>query len=244
MQAYLGDSSLGFIPEFFNFGFDALEFEVSYSRMLKTEFYAAKETSSKRLMVVLHGLGDSAAGYRWLPAEMNLPWMNYLLVNAPDEYYGGFSWYDFQDDPEPGIARSRKLLSDLLDLQRAEGWLTEQTTLFGFSQGCLMSWEMGFHYPHRFAGIVGISGYVHNGQQAILQLSPMAKKQRFLITHGTMDPLIPFVAVKEGVKWLKTAGLDITWKEFYKPHTIAGEEELAVIREFVSKGYELITAKT
>ncbi len=45
-------------------------------------------------MVMLHGLGDSIEGYRWFPEAMGLPGMNYLLVNAPDEYYGGYSWFD------------------------------------------------------------------------------------------------------------------------------------------------------
>ena len=35
-------------------------------------------------MIVLHGLGDSMEGYRWLPEALQLPWLNYLLVNAPD----------------------------------------------------------------------------------------------------------------------------------------------------------------
>ena len=56
--------------------------------MLHTEFHRAKEKISKQLMVVLHGLGDSCAGYRWLPSLLGLPWMNYLLVDAPDSYYG------------------------------------------------------------------------------------------------------------------------------------------------------------
>jgi len=59
--------------------------------MLKTEFHPAHKSGSKALMVVLHGLGDSAAGYQFLPPALALPWMNYLLVNAPDPYYGGFS---------------------------------------------------------------------------------------------------------------------------------------------------------
>ena len=65
--------------------------------MLDTEFIAATEKSSRRLMIVLHGLGDSMEGYRWWPEAMQLPWLNYLLVNAPDPYYGGFAWYDLQD---------------------------------------------------------------------------------------------------------------------------------------------------
>ena len=67
-------------------------------------------------MVLLHGLGDSMEGYRWLPNALDVPWLNYLLVNAPDDYQGGFSWYDIYDNPDPGVKRSRALLEDLLDV--------------------------------------------------------------------------------------------------------------------------------
>ena len=78
--------------------------------MLDTEFYPARKGDSKALMIVLHGLGDSTAGYHWVPGALDLPWMNYLLVNAPDPYYGGFSWFEFAGDFRPGVERSRKLL--------------------------------------------------------------------------------------------------------------------------------------
>jgi predicted esterase len=205
--------------------------------MLHAEFIAASDKSSRRLMVVLHGLGDSVAGYRWLPAAMDLPWMNYLLVNAPDPYFGGYAWYQFAGDASPGILRSRALLFELLDDQRKQGWPTEQTVLFGFSQGCLMIWEAGLRYPQRLAGLVGISGYTHEPEKAAQELSPVAAEQRFLITHGTDDPLIPFSVVREQVNVLKSAGLRIEWHEFVKEHTIAGETELEVIRRFVRESY-------
>src|SRR5262245_6399177 len=160
-------------------------------------------------MIVLHGLGDSMAGYMWLPQILNLPWLNYLLVNAPDSYYGGFSWYDFAGEPGPGIIRSRKLLTELAEKQREAGWPKEQTTVFGFSQGCLMTWELGLHYPHLFAGLVGVSGYAHEPEGVIDQLSPVARQQRFLVTHGTLDNLIPFAQVQTQVQALKKAGLQV-----------------------------------
>ena len=58
--------------------------------MLKTQLIPAKQPASRRLMIVLHGLGDSMEGYSWWPEAMQLAWMNYLLVNAPDDYYGGY----------------------------------------------------------------------------------------------------------------------------------------------------------
>lgn len=201
--------------------------------MLHTEFHEAEQGDSRRLMVVMHGLGDSCAGFRWLPGELRLPWLNYLLVNAPDRYYQGFSWYEFGGDPNPGIVRSRRLLFDLLDRRREDGFPAEQTIVCGFSQGCLMTWEAGLRYPRRFAGLVGISGYAHDEKQALMELSPAAREQRFLITHGTADPMVPFDAVKAQVQVLKAAGLNIDWREFMKGHTIAGEEELSVIRDFI-----------
>ncbi|MFM8468820.1 MAG: alpha/beta hydrolase [Limisphaerales bacterium] len=202
--------------------------------MLTTELIPAEQRDSRRLMVVLHGLGDSMDGYRWMPEAMELPDLNYLLVNAPDDYFGGYSWYDFAGDRTPGVRRSTRLLGELLDAQRARGWPTEQTVLFGFSQGCLMTIEIGLRYPHRFAGLVGVSGYVHDVEQLLREKSPVAEQQRLLLTHGAYDPLIPLQPVRDQVRRLQAAGLDIEWHEFAKEHTIAGETELAVIRKFVA----------
>jgi phospholipase/carboxylesterase len=205
--------------------------------MLHYELIPAKVKDSRRLMVMMHGLGDSIEGYRWLPEEMGLPWLNYALVNAPDDYYGGFSWFDFAGNIVPGVKRSRELLFRLMDQLRTEGFLTEETTLGGFSQGCLMAIEVGLRYPHRLAGIVGISGYVCDPEKLVKELQPAAFQQRLLITHGTLDPMIPFADVREQVNVLKAAGLQIEWNEFTKPHTIAGKKELDVIRRFVKAGY-------
>lgn len=202
--------------------------------MLETGFIPAADRDSRWLMVVLHGLGDSMAGYQWLPTALGLPRINYLLVNAPDPYYGGYSWFDFPGDALPGIRRSRQMLFQLLDAQRADGFPTNQTLLFGFSQGSLMTVETGLRYPNRFAGLIGVSGFIVGVDQLIAELSPEAKNQRLLLTHGVEDPLLPFDQVKKQVLRLQQAGLSIEWHEFHKEHTIAGETELRVIRRFVS----------
>jgi phospholipase/carboxylesterase len=205
--------------------------------MLHSELIPAGERGSRRLMIMLHGLGDSIEGYRWLPEAMRLPWLNYLLVNAPDDYYGGFSWFDIAGDIVSGVERSRALLFKLLDAQRAAGFPTEQTTLGGFSQGCLMTLDAGLRYPHRFAGLVGISGWVCETRKALQELSPAARSQRFLVTHGTFDPMVAFERTRSQIAQLQAGGLRVEWREFAKPHTIAGEEELGVIRNFVRAGY-------
>jgi phospholipase/carboxylesterase len=199
---------------------------------LVTDLVRAREKSS-RLMIVLHGLGDSMEGYRDVPEMLRIPWLNYLLVNAPDPYYGGFSWYDFARDAAPGVIRSRRLLTALLDSQRAE-FPSEQTILFGFSQGCLMTLETGLRYAHKLRGLIGVSGYVHDEKALANELSSPAREVPILWTHGVRDPLIPVADVRRQVESLRSAGLKIDWQEFPKEHTIH-PREVEVIRGFILK---------
>jgi len=205
--------------------------------MLTHELLRARDADSRRLLVVLHGLGDSMDGYRWMPGELGLPWLNYLLVNAPDDYFGGYSWYDIYGDAAPGVARSRRLLTKLLDNLPPQGFECAQIALFGFSQGCLIGLETGLRYPRRLAGLIGVSGYIQDVAALLQELSPVAREQRILMTHGRQDPLIPIEPVRKQAELLRQAGLNLTWREFDKPHTIAGEEELAVIREFLEGSF-------
>jgi len=207
--------------------------------MLHHELIPAAEPRDggpRPLMVMLHGLGDSIEGYRWLPEAMRLPWLNYLLVNAPDDYYGGYSWFDYPDNYKPGVRRSRELLFELLDNLRPKGFPAEQITFGGFSQGSLLAIEIGLRYPHRMAGIVGISGWVCEPEKLLRELSPVAKQQRLLVTHGKFDPLVPFDLTRGQIRQLKAAGLNVQWHEFAKVHTIA-EEEIVLVRDFVRAGY-------
>lgn len=202
--------------------------------MLETELIGAANSASKDLLIALHGLGDSMEGYRWIPSVLKLPALNVLLVNAPDPYFGGFSWYDFARDAGPGVERSYRLMAELLDSLAERGFPSERTILFGFSQGCLMTYETGLRYAARFAGLIGVSGYVHEPERLLKQLSPVAKEQRFFITHGTADPLIPLAQVRPQVEQLRRAGLQIDFHAVDKEHTVI-ESEIVQFRTFIKQ---------
>ncbi len=214
--------------------------------MLTTEFVPAADASSKRLLVVLHGLGDSMDGWRWLPGELGLPWMNYLLVNAPQEYFGGYSWFGLGIPQVNGgrltvesadVAASRQQLHALLDSQRAAGWASDQTSILGFSQGCLMTLDAGLRYPERLAALVGISGWVHEPARLLAERGPHAAAVPVLVTHGAMDEVVPMTLAEPGVRQLQAAGLDVAWQEFEKGHTVAGRAEVGFIRRFLEGVY-------
>jgi phospholipase/carboxylesterase len=176
------------------------------------------------VMVVLHGLGDSLNGYHFLPEALQLPELSYLLLNAPDDYYGGYSWYDIMENPAPGIVRSRGLLLTLIDELLAGGVAARDIYLFGFSQGCLMATDVGLRCSHTLGGIVGVSGYVGFPDQYPEAFTPQTLQQKFLVTHGRIDQMLPFARSEAQFSELQGLGVDLTFRAYTKEHTMLLEE--------------------
>ena len=189
----------------------------------------------ERVIIVLHGLGDSLNGFSFLPQALRLPEFSYLIVNAPDDYYGGFSWYDFGGENRalstPGIERSRTLLLKLIVELQGQGVAAGDIHLFGFSQGCLMSVDVGLRCPQVLGGICGVSGYVGVPEEYPEKLSDVVRQQKFLITHGVRDPMVPFGPAAEQFAELQKQGVPLEFKIYDKEHTIL-PEELGEIREW------------
>jgi phospholipase/carboxylesterase len=190
------------------------------------------------LIVVLHGRGDSLQGFGWLPRALGLPGASYLFLNAPDPYFGGYSWYALPPDQGPGILRSREWLFGALDELRAQGFPSARTLLFGFSQGALMSVDVALRYPHALAGVVGVSGYVAFPERAADEAVPEAFRTRFLLTHGHHDDVLPIERSRRQAADLQGLGLPLEWREYPKAHTIDPERELPDLRAWVAARFQ------
>ncbi|MDX1918290.1 MAG: PHB depolymerase family esterase [Candidatus Caenarcaniphilales bacterium] len=203
------------------------------SEVLDGIFLPAKDQNSKKLMLVMHGLGDSALGYTWLLKELQIPELSYWLVNAPTRYYEGYSWYDIEGEQGMGIKASRDLLVQALSELNHGGWSAQDIILFGFSQGCVMAYTLGLTYPEVFAGICGVSGYIYWGQD--FHLSPVAADQNWLITHGTEDQVIPPQLAKSSQKLLDEFGVPLQIEYFDKGHTIDFEREFPRLKSWIEE---------
>ena len=74
--------------------------------------YARGDRKSKNLLIVCHGLGDSHRG--WLPIVpyLQLRDTRVLVVDAPEPYYDGFSWF-----PIPGMTGLTSLKDALAGIE-------------------------------------------------------------------------------------------------------------------------------
>lgn len=189
---------------------------------------------SKKLMIILHGRGDSSEGFTSLPSFLNIDTMNYLLLDAPFEYFTGFSWYQLPPKQLPGIEYSSKVLSTILDELFEEKFNADESFLFGFSQGSLLTFEFGARYHKVLAGYIAISGYIYDADKLLKDMNQNVKNAKWLCTHGTHDPVLPFETSKEQVKTLQDSGFEIEFKSYKKDHSI-DREELSMIAKWMQE---------
>ena len=194
--------------------------------------FIPSKTPSKKLMIILHGRGDSSQGFTFLPSYLNIDEMNYLLLDAPYEYFGGCSWYDLAPNQLEGIVRSSSILANILDTLFEDGFSAEESFLFGFSQGALLTFEFGARYEKKLAGYLAISGYIYNPELLLEEMNPELKNANWLCTHGTSDEVLPYAQSKTQIETLQNAGFNISFKSYDKAHTLV-EEELSMIKSWI-----------
>lgn len=196
-------------------------------------FFESKIPSNK-LMIILHGRGDSAEGFRFFPQELGLDDMNYLLLNAPFEYFTGFSWYDLAPNQLPGIEYSQKVLTEVLNTVFQDKYEPSQTILFGFSQGSLLTFEFGARYKEILAGYIAVSGYIFDANKLLVDMNKDLKTASWLCTHGYEDDILPYNESRAQVEILIDGDFEIDFRAYNKTHTV-DMGELKEIRQWVKE---------
>ena len=187
--------------------------------------------------LILHGLGDSRHGWQPVAPMLSLPQLGFVFAEAPNPYHDGFSWFDispaFAPDPDQ-VRSSRAALVRLIDHLLDELDLpSERLFILGFSQGCLMTLDVGLRSPRRFAGLVGISGFMCLLEEFPAAFTPATRQQQVLLTHGRSDPLIPIAHTRAQKDRLAALGVALTWREYGKGHTLDVPRELDDIRAWL-----------
>lgn len=188
---------------------------------------------NRKLMVVLHGRGDSLRPFRQLNEELGLSNIHYLLLNAPRRYLDGYTWYAFPPKQRLGVLKARKKLFALMCELEQQGWRSEDIYFFGFSQGCLVSCDFAMNYPKRLGGVVGVSGYIYFFKGWVRRLPAAAFATPWLVTHGTGDDALALTESKRDIRTIQAAGLRVAWVEFDKGHEIEPSQEIPLIRRWL-----------
>jgi len=211
---------------------------IDFDNLQLDNIFIPSKVPSKKLIVILHGRGDSSNGFTFLPEYLQLDELNYLLLDAPYEYFGGRSWYDLPPNQEAGILKSSEILTNVFDELFQEDFDINQSILFGFSQGSLLTFEFGTRYHKAMAGYIAISGYIYNEKNIIKDMNKDVLNSSWLCTHGTFDAVLPYDFSKKQIEFLQDNDFEIDFKTYEKEHTIA-QEEISLIKNFIVKTIDI-----
>jgi phospholipase/carboxylesterase len=180
----------------------------------------ASGVAPQRVVIFLHGLGDSGSGGLldigriWQPL---MPTVEFLCPDAPFAFdmgppdFGGRQWFSLCDyspaSLEAGIDIAAPLLDGYIDHVLTSRNITPaQLALVGFSQGTMMALHTAPRRAKPIAALVGYSGKLVAPERII---SDAQVKPPVMLIHGCADPMVPFAEMGLAEAALKTAGFTV-----------------------------------
>ncbi|MCH1418157.1 MAG: phospholipase [Flavobacteriaceae bacterium] len=186
----------------------------------------SKESDTSPVLFLLHGYGsheeDLFSFANYLPEE-------YLIISlrAPLSLsFGGYAWYSIhfneQQDKWSDDAEAKKAQEIILyniDYHLEQFKLKRQkVSLFGFSQGAILSWAVGLSHPERIDKLIALSGYVN--EDIFSYAEKGLDKLRIFSSHGTQDPTLPIEWARKGIALVEKKEISIAYKEYPQGHGI------------------------
>ena len=148
-------------------------------------------------IILLHGYGGdgkdiSILSLNW---KRHLPNTIFICPNGHEQCSvnpNGFQWFDLtKDDPKYILEESKKaeaILNKFIgEVKTRFNLNNEKIILSGFSQGCMMSINLGLTSEKEFNCIVGFSGKIINQNDLKLR---QKVSTRTLLVHGDSDQVV------------------------------------------------------
>ena len=155
------------------------------------------EGSIQNAIILLHGYGGDGNDISMLSLNWKRHLPNTILI-CPNGHEtceinpAGFQWFDLTKDDANYILKESKKAENVLkkfisEVKEEYSLTTNQICLSGFSQGCMMSLNVGLTSEEKFNSIVGFSGKIIN--QNDLKERLKNPTDVFLI-HGELDDIV------------------------------------------------------
>jgi phospholipase/carboxylesterase len=190
-------------------------------------------------LIVLHGLGADGSDFVPFVKELALGAVGpvrFLFPTAPEmpvTINGGYvmrAWYDIAEvdllrqEDEGGLRQSQQAVAALIDRERERGIDASRIVLAGFSQGCAMTLMTGLRYPHRLAGLVGMSGYLPLASTLEAERHAANGDVPVFMAHGRQDGVVPIARGIASRDLLLSKGHAVEWHDYPMQHSVCAEE--------------------
>ena len=163
----------------------------------------------KNAIILLHGYGGDGKDISMLSLnwKRHMPNTIFICPNGHEPCTinpSGYQWFDLTKDDSDYILeqsiKAEEVLKEFIDEIKQEFKLSNgQISLSGFSQGCMMSLNVGLTSEEKFLCIVGFSGKIINQKDLKNRIK---NNTETLLIHGESDQIVSSTYLLEAKDFL------------------------------------------
>ena len=167
-------------------------------------------------IILLHGYGGDGKDISMLTLNWRrfLPNTVFLCPNGHEICSinpSGFQWFDLsKEDPnyilDQSINAEKKIIKFIDEVKKNFNLKQSKICLSGFSQGSMLSINLGLTSDENFACVVGFSGKIINKEDLLKRKKSNTK---FLLIHGDSDEVVSPTSLLEAKDFLLRINIDV-----------------------------------
>jgi len=163
----------------------------------------------KYAIILLHGYGGDGKDISMLTLnwKRHMPNTVFICPNGHETCPinpSGFQWFDLTKNDkdyilDQSIKAEEKINAFINEIKQEFNLKNNQICLSGFSQGCMMSLNVGLTSKEKFSCIVGFSGKIIDKNNLKLRIKNSTDT---LLIHGDVDQVVPSTYLLEAKDFL------------------------------------------
>ncbi|MDC0240642.1 serine esterase [Candidatus Pelagibacter sp.] len=163
----------------------------------------------KHAIILLHGYGGDGKDISMLTLnwKRHMPNTVFICPNGHETCPinpSGFQWFDLTKDDtnyilDQSIKAEEKIKLFINEIKQEFNLTNNQICLSGFSQGCMMSLNVGLTSDEKFSCIVGFSGKIIDQNNLKSRIKNFTNT---LLIHGEADQVVPSTYLLEAKDFL------------------------------------------
>ena len=167
------------------------------------------EVKIKRAVILLHGYGGDGKDISMLTLnwKRHMPNTVFICPNGHEPCAinpSGFQWFDLTKEDtnyilEQSLISENKIKQFIDEVKQEFNLTNSQICLSGFSQGCMMSLNVGLTVEEKFLCIIGFSGKIIDQNDLKERIKNTTNT---LLIHGDNDQIVPSIHLLEAKDFL------------------------------------------
>ena len=170
----------------------------------------------KNAIILLHGYGGDGNDISMLTLnwKRHLPNTVFICPNGHETCPinpSGYQWFDLTKEDssyilEQSLKAEEKIKKFINEIKKEFNLTNDKICLSGFSQGCMMSLNVGLTSEENFLCIIGFSGKIIDKDNLKLRVKNSTET---LLIHGEVDQVVPSTHLLEAKDFLIRNNIDV-----------------------------------